>query len=224
MVGALEPHFAVRAVPLPNALDHDYRTLAEAYASTLPDRPVLLVGESFSGPLVAMIAERRPDVVVGTVFLSTFARLHAPRALVRALLAVPFRHLPMRLISWAMKGKDETLSLRDKLAESLRQAPEPLLKHRIRLALAVDVRDLLTRLPVPMLVVHGRKDRIVWPWQTRVFRKARPDCRIVSLDGPHMLLEAKPGEVASAIRSFIADLADLAAGGAAATLRMQTAT
>jgi pimeloyl-ACP methyl ester carboxylesterase len=102
-----------------------------------------------------------------------------------------------------MKGRNETADFRVRFQETLRLIPEALLKRRIRLALAADIRPVLGRLPCPTLVIHGRQDKVVWPIQTRLFRKAKPDCRIVLLDGPHMVLQSSPAQVADAIKEFL---------------------
>jgi pimeloyl-ACP methyl ester carboxylesterase len=88
----LEP--IVVAYPIDRALD--YADLVQLARESLPtDRPYLLVGESFSGPIAISLAASRPEGLRGLVLVCSFARspMPVPNAL-RSLIS----RLPVKLI------------------------------------------------------------------------------------------------------------------------------
>jgi pimeloyl-ACP methyl ester carboxylesterase len=66
----------------------------------------------------------------------------------------------------------------------------------------IDVRDRLREISVPVLYLRAGADRLV-PRSSgdEVLGLAR-DAELATIDGPHMLLQARPAECASRIRSF----------------------
>ena len=93
---------------------------------------------------------------------------------------------------------------------ALRLLPEQAAKRRAKLALEVDVRETIRRLPQPVLVVHGKRDWLLSRNQVRRFLNLRPDAKVAVIDGSHMILETHPQQVAQALESFIDGLPPLA--------------
>jgi len=202
LAGRLEVHIAA----LPEDQGLDYPALAQHFVERLPEGPLVLAGESFSGPLAALIAEQCPDKVAGVAFIASFPRLAIPRITGTLLDHVPFRAIPFALISWAMIGWRGAGDVPRQMREILKLLPERLVKHRARLALGIDVRETIKRLPQPVLVVHGRNDRLLPRWHVRRFWDLRPDARVAMIDGSHMILETAPEQVAEALETFIDNL------------------
>jgi len=105
-----------------------------------------------------------------------------------------------------MIGPNGAEDIADRMRETLRLMPEALVKHRVRLALEIDVRQTIRRLPPPLLIVHGKKDRLLPPWFVRRFLALRSDARVAMIDGSHMILETNPEQVAEALTAFIQDI------------------
>src|SRR5262249_61571198 len=99
----IEPH--VVCYPAHRALGYAELT-ALARAALPPDRPYVLLGESFSGPIAISIAAASPPQLVGLVLCGTFARNpHPVLGSLRSLLPLlPLGLVPMRLIGFFMRA------------------------------------------------------------------------------------------------------------------------
>jgi len=203
LVECLGRRVEVRTFALPEDTSLDHEGLAARFAAHLPDEPVVLAGESFSGPLVAMIAEKRPDVVKGVVFVASFPRLTYLRAAKLLLPFIPLRAIPFALIGFAIMGRRGSGDIPRRTQAALKRLPARLIKHRAKLTLEVDVSETISRLSQPILVIHGRNDRFVPQGHVRHFLRLRPDTQVVMIDGAHMILETHPAQVAEAIEAFI---------------------
>jgi pimeloyl-ACP methyl ester carboxylesterase len=170
----------------------------------VPDVPIVIIAESFSGPLAVAVAERRP--VAAFVFCNSF--VVAPRAWTFRWLASPllFR-LPMpgfvlrRYMVGA--GADETL-VRE-VSEAVAAVPAAVLASRLRSVLSLDVTDAFGRCIAPTLYVRGTEDRLVPESASRRMAAVRP-ISIVPVPGPHLLLQANPAGAWRAIVPFLDSL------------------
>jgi pimeloyl-ACP methyl ester carboxylesterase len=178
--------------PVP-ALDR----LAERLVAGLGEGPVLLVGHSQSCQVVAAAAER-DDRVAAVVLLgpTTDPRLRSPWGLVarwvRTALAEPLSTVPLAVAQWLATGPAAMAAL------WRRAAPD-----------RIDVR--LRRLPVPVVVVRGGRDRLCdADWAASLVASC-PSGRLVEIPGAaHMTVQTHPREVAAVLRE---------AGGWALTAR-----
>ena len=119
LLHALPPNVAVQVLRYPPDQVLDYPALVERVWQQLPlDRPFVLLGESFSGPVAVSIAARRPSALLGLVLCSSFVR--NPRSalapLSPLLKLLPLRHLPFWPMDALLLGGFSTASLRSALA------------------------------------------------------------------------------------------------------------
>jgi pimeloyl-ACP methyl ester carboxylesterase len=85
----------------------------------------------------------------------------------------------------------------------LPQVPVATLKARLLAVLAVDHTPLLSQIQVPILALCASQDRLVPKEATDWIRAHRP-IDIVTLQGPHWLLQTRPEVCAQAIQAFLA--------------------
>jgi pimeloyl-ACP methyl ester carboxylesterase len=86
LVEALGPDVPTIVVRYPDA-PLDYEAHQQIAASSLPqDRPYILLGESFSGPIAIALAAQHPAGLLGCILCASFVK--APRHILR--LALPF--------------------------------------------------------------------------------------------------------------------------------------
>ncbi len=177
-----------------------------AFARTqLPvDRPFLLLGESFSGPIAIALAAEQPEELRGLVLCVTFARNPSPELAWTAplLRALPPQRLSLLLLRHLLFGRWHTEALTDLALTMFPQVPASTLKARLLAVLAVDHTPLLADIQVPTLALCARQDRLVPPSATRWLQAHLPDLEVITLEGPHWLLEARPEACAQAIRAF----------------------
>lgn len=209
-IAALDPGIETRAIAYPSDRALGYAELAASIAPQLPtDRPFVLLGESFAGPLAIMLAAARPPGLVGLVLCCTFARNPRPwtGALARPLLgALPLRRLPVAPLCLALAGRAANAHWRAELRAALAPLNDEVLRARARAVLDVDARPALAAVRVPLLELRARHDRVVPAAAGRDIAAAGPPRRLVVLDGPHFLLQVAPQPAAAELSRFTAEL------------------
>lgn len=173
-----------------------YAELLPMVLDALPsDRPYILLGESFSGPLAVQAATRQLPGLRGVVLCATFATSPTPWY---------FRWWsslfdPSRL-AWMMRAEvlaSRWLGFCTAELHALVKETEPdvclkVLSARVKETLHVDVRDELQRVGVPMLYLGARWDLVVPPRCRRRIQRVRPDIAVATVSASHRLLQTRP--------------------------------
>jgi pimeloyl-[acyl-carrier protein] methyl ester esterase len=205
-VTALGKDFEVIVISYPTDLALDYLALEDIARKQLPvGRPFFLLGESFSGPIAISLAASKPDGLIGLLLICTFAKnphpyFHPFKSLIRFL---PTTSSLTNLISPVFFGPYSTAKLQSSLQQALRRVSSAAIHARLRAVLDVDYSVKLTKLNVPILYLRADHDCVVFPSASRHIVKVIPTATVVSLPGPHLLLQAMPVEAAHAIKKFI---------------------
>ncbi len=200
---ALAPEFDVDVVSYPNDVVLDYEELTAFALERMPhDRPFVLIGESFSGPIAINLAAMRPTGLLGLVLCATFAKSPRPSlAPFRSLAgALPLRMLPMPLVMMVMMGHWSTREWRCRLHTALMALDHVVLYRRLVEAATIDVTARIADIDCPVLYIQATRDRVVFPKSWIVIQKACRDTHCVKIEAPHMLLQARPLECAEAIK------------------------
>jgi pimeloyl-ACP methyl ester carboxylesterase len=197
--------FSIQTIPLPREQALSYRELADWAHARLPAGPVVLIAESFSGPLAILLAERCPNVV-SIVLSTTFVKSPLPRPF----FPIPefaWRHPPPSLLVRAfLTGGDRDLAKRVRAV--LTNVPPRTLAGRVAAVLDVDVTAELTRLSQPILCLRALEDRIVSARSTAYISACKPSAHVTSLHGPHLLLQRFPRDAWRSITPFIERVTD----------------
>jgi len=169
------------------------------------DRPFLLLGESFSGPVALALAAERPEGLQGVILCSSFARNPRPEWLwLRPLLRLlPPLQLPLPLLRRLLLGKHAPAALAQLTTAMLAHFPTAAMKGRTLAVAAVDHTALLERIEVPLLALCASHDRLVPKRATAWIRAHRAQLDIATLRGPHWLLQTRPQACLDAIRTFV---------------------
>lgn len=200
---------SVIAYPADRALD--YRGLAGFVRQALPtDGDYLLLGESFSGPLALAIAASPPPQLRGLILSTTFARSPWPvwRRLQSLLYVAPVRLLPMPALSWLLLGRWSSPALRSALQAALASVQADVLRTRAVAALGVDVGAQARALTLPTLCLHAAHDRLLPARCQRHLSALLPAQASTTLDGPHLMLQARPEAAAAVIAGFMHEVVD----------------
>jgi pimeloyl-ACP methyl ester carboxylesterase len=186
---------------------------ALARAALPQDRPYVLLGESFSGPVAISIAASSPPQLIGLVLCATFARNPRPAlgSLRWLLPLIPFGLVPIRLTGTFLLGRFASEPLLEAMRSTLAEVPMATLKARTDVVLGVDVRPALSKIRVPVLYLRAMEDRLIPRRCVDVIAAAVAQTRIVDVVAPHFLLQAAPAVAAAAVRSFIETLPQAAA-------------
>lgn len=191
---------ALHAQPLPNELPLDYRALADWVIARLPPDPVVLLAESFSGPLALLIADRCPQIIA-LVLCVTFVEPPAPSLVARIPNRIWNVTPPLPLISALLTGGDRALAA--DIQRTVRALSGDVIANRIRAALHVNVKSELQRFSKALLCVSATRDWIVPARNAARIRALKPSASFVEIDGPHMLLQTHSTESWRAIEPFI---------------------
>jgi len=209
LVQSLADDMSVQVVRYPADRPADYDALT-AYARTqLPKGiPIVLLGESFSGPIAIRLAAEAPANLRGLVLCCSFARNPQPAlSWLRGLAPwLPIRAMPTWLMALFLLGRSSSPAWRTALARALTQSSPDVMRARMRAVLSVDASAQLRQVTVPTLYLRALQDRVVPASASRWVRQCRPETQIVELRGPHFLLQVAPAEAAMAIQGFVTTL------------------
>ena len=186
-----------------------YSELEVLVLSALPqDRPFVLLGESFSGPLAIRIAARAPKGLVGLILCVTFAKSPYPSlAWARALAQyLPVKRFPRWLRAPLMWGSMSPSSATSQVERAMSGVAAAVVRRRIAELLAVDETAALRQVRVPTLVLRAARDRVISRRATQVILKNSPDAKVVEVEGPHLLLQTRATPCAEVVVSFLRSL------------------
>ncbi|WP_313420193.1 alpha/beta hydrolase [Stenotrophomonas sp.] len=192
------------ALSLPVHGAQDYPTLAAWLQPQLPLQPWVLLAESFAGPLAVQIAAQAPAGLRGLVLSTTFARRPVPVPAASAVaLSAAWPLPPLPVMARVLLGQWRTPQNVQALRQALAEVPSRVLRQRAASTLRVDVRALLPRIAVPTLYLQARQDRLLWPPSVSELQALLPEARHVALQGPHLLLQARPEQAAEVVARWV---------------------
>jgi len=206
---ALGPEVQAIVVSYPPDQVLDYAQLEAFARSRLPsEQPFVLLGESFSGPIVVSIAASAPSGLRGLVLCCSFVKNPRPAlGWLRALSGVlPVGAIPTGLLSRTLLGRFSTPSIHRALLQALAGVSSRALRARVRAVLGVNVASLLSRVRVPVLCLRATEDRVVPAAASRMVSRLLPEARVVELAAPHFLLQAVPAEAALHVGAFLREV------------------
>jgi pimeloyl-ACP methyl ester carboxylesterase len=207
-VSALGPEFEAIVVRYPTDQRLSYAELESLVRASLPtDRPFVLLGESFSGPIAIAISASRPRGLVGLILCGSFAR-YPRRLLTKLRLLVPIIPVKGRFVSLVGRVANRRgvlPALRSRLREVAAKVSSGVLRARIGEVLRVDVRDKLREIEVPILYLRASYDGVIPPRASEEIQRLAPRVRVVELDAPHFLLQAAAPRAAEVVGEFARD-------------------
>jgi pimeloyl-[acyl-carrier protein] methyl ester esterase len=208
-INALAPRVEAKVVAYPPDRPLTYPQLAALVRTELPnDRPFILLGESFSGPIAVTLAASQPPGLRALVLVCSFVRSPArlPLVLQRWLAALPVRMVPIRLAAAILLGRFATARLRELLGQAVHAVAPEVWRTRLAAVVSVNVEQELRRIGVPVLYLRARQDRVVPRFASELISRCLPSVRIVDLESPHFMLQAKPAESAAHIQRLLREL------------------
>ncbi len=211
---SIVPH----VIPYPAGERLGYDDLVEYVTARLPTgRRLLILGESFAGPLAMRIAARKPPGLAGLILCGTFVRNPhpwIPRWAGAFVFPWQFRMWPLiwwgrKVLGWGVSGE-----VQQAMAEAQAAAGGTALAHRLREVVRVDASQDLARVDVPILILEATRDWIVPIWNGRRIARAAErretpaggPPRQIPFDTGHLILQSRPGRAVEAIEEFVRTL------------------
>jgi pimeloyl-ACP methyl ester carboxylesterase len=183
-----------------------YEELELQVRAALPrDRPYVLLGESFSGPIAIRIAASAPARLAAVILCGTFASNPYPwLAWARPFaFLLPIKSLPRWVRAPLMWGSRNPRRAPGNAERALAGVADGVLRRRIAALLAVDALESLDRIIVPALIMYARHDRVVPYAATESLIAHLPGAAVADIDGPHLLLQSRPEECSAAVLKFM---------------------
>lgn len=188
----------------------DYATfddyIEQAEAAVPLERPVILLGESFSGPIALTLLARARRNYIGGVLAGTFAE--PPLSLLVSLadkLRLASFVLPtvseQILRVFCLNGVNDIARIREVVAV-VRQVSQRAIASRLMALSRMNATPDLGQIKIPVLLLRAANDRVVRSRYMEPLRQALSELDEVVLRGPHLLLQAAPDEAAEAIQAF----------------------
>ena len=205
-LAALPASLIPQVVPFPGDQPLNYEELLALVMQALPrDRPFVLLGESFSGPLALRAAQQRPPGLRAVILSASFIRnpiRHLParaRVLAQPLL---IRLTPFTLLR-RLLGRGAPAGLLLRAREAMAQVLPAVFAARLRAVLTLDAGAALEACPVPILYLQARQDALIRPHNLRAMQRLRPDLEVAIIEGPHWLLQSHPEQAVHQIVDFL---------------------
>jgi pimeloyl-[acyl-carrier protein] methyl ester esterase len=208
-VSFLGSRIDTRVLSYPTHEPLGYEALEFLVLAALPkNRPVVLLGESFSGPIAIRIAARPPTGLVGLIVCGSFAMNPFPGlGWARALAAyLPVKSLPRWMRAPLMWGSLSPGRATSQMERAMSGVSSSVIRHRIGAILSVDATAALQNIQLPVLVLRAGRDRVIPRAASQRILKVLPHAQLVEVDGPHLLLQTRPEECGEAIMKFIRSL------------------
>lgn len=183
-----------------------YDEIAARIIPQLPSGPVILIGESYSGPPAVKIAALLRDRATGLVLAASFVRAPMPSWLASLAAIFDHRHIPRAMLDFWLFGHTGTTAEREALHSAAAALDPWIAANRIQAALHADVRPEFASLACPILCLHGRYDRLIRPRLAIEMATINPAVRLRFLDAGHMLLETHAADAVGAIEGFCRSL------------------
>ncbi|HEU4625902.1 MAG TPA: alpha/beta fold hydrolase [Steroidobacteraceae bacterium] len=207
LVRELGPYVPTRVVRYPDR-PLDYAAHEECARAALPtDRPFVVLGESFSGPIAISIAASAPPGMRGYILSASFVCAPGPNlARLRRFYKylVPQR-MPRAVASYLLLGRYATPALREVLASALDMMSVESMVARLHAIASVDVRAEAQRVRMPGLYLRASEDRILDASAAQLFMQHAAGARVVDIAGPHCLLLANPRAAACVLTQTLAE-------------------
>ena len=205
----LADDLTVRIIRYPQDPNLGYAGYIELVRNEIADRQVLLLGESFSGPVAIRIAKQLGRQIKGIVLVATFVSNPWPGWLIRWAARVDPAATPAKIRDAILMGPYGDVELTKMVDEIVRTLPRPVRAARLRAVAEVDVRQDFAELHCPILVLHGRDDWLVRksPMQKAVGEKG--GARMIVIPGAHMLLQTRAEAAAGEIVFFSRSSAEI---------------
>jgi pimeloyl-ACP methyl ester carboxylesterase len=211
-LGALYPDTDASVVSFPHdKAMYDFDLFA-VIRNVIPwNRELVVVGESTSGPIALRFAAAQRENVRAVILVSSFVSnpILAAGNWATAFLTKPWYEKPVTAASVRkhLLGRRASEKLVNATVNALRTPWPEVLGHRIELMKKIDAREALRNWDKPILYLRGEEDQFISPTCLKEITSLNLAVKIVTIPGPHLLLQSNPREASEVIHEFLQKIA-----------------
>lgn len=187
-------------IPLPQFGPQTYDFLASHIAEQLPNEEFVIVAESFSGPIAALLAAKNIENLKGIVFVATFFSCPRPVLVslaklipLKSLLSLPFAKT--FISRYLLTGFKYSLFI-----SALKEVKNSILKER--LISISNLKMVKMQSNLPSIYLRASSDCLVPANQIDLFKQSFPSLQVKYVKGTHFLLLSNPEACSEIIRKF----------------------
>ena len=212
LLGALPSTFDATVVSYPQDKKLDYRGLLPSVREVMPwDRDVVVVAESFAGPLALRLAHvQRPNVRAIVLCAAFVSNPVAPSPLRWATSFLTRHWLDCEptpaLVRSNLLGNAAPDAMVERAVTALRAVRHEVYQHRVQLMREADARKDLETCQRPILYLQAEEDAFLGRQAMEEICRINPSVKCVSVRGPHLLLQRNPEGAIEVIRDFLNEL------------------
>jgi pimeloyl-[acyl-carrier protein] methyl ester esterase len=208
---ALSGEFEITVASYPTDACRSYSELKESVLSLLPKSDsYALLAESFSSPLAVQCAAGNPENLRALILCAGFSTSPQGgwlRPFISLFAPIVLRFgLPAFAIRSFLIGRDAPEALVSAVQCAVSSVRPRLLAARIRAILACDVRSELTQVRAPILYLRATEDKLVRAQSMEEILRIKADTKVISIAGPHLLIQREPRRSAEAVVGFLRQL------------------
>jgi pimeloyl-[acyl-carrier protein] methyl ester esterase len=171
------------------------------------ERQMVLLAESYSGPIALRFAAAHPARVTAVVLCASF--IHPPLPSWVRWVVGPWMfscHPPKLALRALMVGRNAPDAVVSEVRAAIAMVRPKVLASRVKDVLRLDCSDALRTCAAPLLYLAGTRDFLVRRRSRDEIRAVKSNVKICSIDGPHLLLQIEPIKAWSEIELFLNDL------------------
>ena len=184
-----------------------FNDYVESVAALLPASNAVLIAESFSGPVALALMAHYPErikcgVLCATFAISPFRFFTRLSQFMPSVFFGPNPTQPTMLRTFCLDRESDP-ALIPSAVSVIRSVPAGTIKSRLKVLADIDLRPLLSHIAIPVLYLQATQDKIVSHHLSRELVQGLSNVIVRKIDGPHLLLQARPEKCAKIINSFI---------------------
>jgi len=200
-------------IPYPLERYIPFEHLADYIIPLLPkDKPLVILGESYSGPVALSLASRKDIDIQAVILVATFAKY--PPSFLKTIskwlplslfLRLPIPDFVIRHFCFG-SATNKTLSLM--LRNAVKTNRPSILAKRARDGASIDVTELLSEIKIPCLYIAATDDRMVPNTAINLLKGKLSNFEIATIEGSHFILQVQPEACYKAINKFLCSIDD----------------
>jgi pimeloyl-[acyl-carrier protein] methyl ester esterase len=184
-----------------------YADLSAHYLAILPAGRAVLVAESMSGPAAIAIAAQARGSISAVCLIGSFLTLPYPAFATRLLARLPLGAVPIGLMRFGSGWSAAFDPASRTIFRAIKEVDPGLLRSRLEALAEVDARAHFAAIQVPVLWLHGRKDRIITPRVARLQARSLEQAEFETIETGHFAMLERPLDLAGRVAAFAGALA-----------------